>query len=84
MQNNSEIFVTVLKNISTGTPVENEALILIEKLQLNKAGIKSKIVWQSEAYKTFYELLESKIKLMQTLQKDCINSIMFQLENLEN
>ena len=81
MQNNSEAFVTVLKNVSKGTAVENEALNFIENFDLKKQGIKDKKVWQAEAYKCFYNLLEAKIKEMQELQKYCINSIMYQLEN---
>lgn len=84
MENNPQTYVNVLINISSNSPVEKEAKILIGIFEknLSKQGLKSNEVWQAQANKDFYNLLSDKMKEIQALQSNCINSIMFQLEKI--
>jgi hypothetical protein len=82
MENNPQTYITVLSNIALASPVKEEALILIENFEktIKKQGLKSNEIWQAQAYKDYHDLLSDKIKEIQALQTDCINSILFQLE----
>lgn len=75
---NSKLYLIVLKNISNGTPVQAEAEILLSDFEKNikKQGLQSKAYWANRARKDLHDLLSDKIKTMQALQSQLVNSIL--------
>jgi hypothetical protein len=76
---NSKMYLTVLKNISQGTPVQPEAEKLMNDFEkdINTHAIRSQKYWYNQAHKDLHDLLSNKIKMMQSIQTNCMSSILF-------
>lgn len=79
----SKTYLTVLKNISQGTPVQPEAekLMIDFEKDIKRQAIRSKNYWYNQAHKDLHDLLSDKIKTLQVLQTQSINSILFNTIN---
>ena len=75
---NAKMYLTVLKNIAEGTPVQAEAEILLSDFEKNikKQGLNSKVYWSNKARRDLHDLLSLKIRQMQSLQTELVNSIL--------
>lgn len=75
---NAKMYLTVLKNIAEGTPVQAEAEILISDFEKNikKQGLNSKVYWGNRARRDLHDLLRIKIMQMQSLQSQLVSTIL--------
>ena len=75
---NAKMYLTVLKNIAEGTPVQAEVEILISDFEKNikKQGLNSKVYWSNKARRDLHDLLRIKIVQMQSLQSQLVNTIL--------
>lgn len=81
---NSKRYITVLKNISNGTPVQTEAeeLIFMFEQNIKKQGENTLEYWHCKAQNDFHGLLNQKIKYLQELQEKAINGMLNVVQSL--